>query len=291
MTTKLYSYLDGINILLKQLWLSISSVDFYQDVYKVYSGYGIRYLFTLSFIAATLYCSILLNIIINFNEDFKQDRKSSHYAANLNYIIGQLPDLKYDGNKINTEEIPFFLYTDKKGKIVAIDAQNKLDYNQKIKIPIIFTKDKLLVSFLWDKSKINFPIEYRMLFGTEPRILTKEIVKERINSLLDEVEHLIIYVAAPVLVLFILLAALLRACLLIFIVYMGTQLIGLPTKAKICIRLALFASGAHTFITPLINIVIPALNDMTWIALMLPSTLLFLSILKIKRAKELSASK
>lgn len=62
--------LGGLNALLRQLRLSISSIEFYKDVYKNYQGYGIRYLFTLSFIPSIIYCIFILNYIITLKDYF-----------------------------------------------------------------------------------------------------------------------------------------------------------------------------------------------------------------------------
>ncbi|MGI4776338.1 MAG: DUF1189 family protein [Janthinobacterium lividum] len=284
MTTKLYSLIAGLKILLKQLWLSISSVDFYQDVYKIYSGYGIKYLFTISFISTLIYCSILLSGVINFRNYFTAD-KESQYTTNLEYIIQQLPDFRYDGTKIYIEEdTPLFLYNNEGSKIAVIDLENKLDYDKKNKIPVIFTSSKILISFFWDKKRINFPVEYKILFGSEQQVLTKYIVKKRIGILLNDIQNLFIYVLTPILIIFTFIASLVRACLLVILVYLATQLLELPAKMKTCIRLALFASGAHTFLAPLISIIVPGGDNVTWIMLLLPSVLLFLSILKMKNS-------
>ena len=132
MTTKLYDILNAIKTLIRTLWLSVSSVGFYEDVYRRYTGYGLKYLFTLSLVSSVIYSAISLNYITTLRDYFNHD-KLTPYTANLEHIIKQLPEISYDGKniKVESEETPLFLYNNNEGKIGVVDPNNKLNFNDK----------------------------------------------------------------------------------------------------------------------------------------------------------------
>lgn len=284
MTTKLYDIVLAIKVLLRILWLSVSSVAFYEDVYKRYSGYGVKYLFTLSFISSVIYCAISLNYVILL-KNYLEFNKLTAYTSNLEYIIKQLPEISYDGKNISiNEETPLFLFNANAGKVGAIDPKNQLSFSEKNKIPIVFTNNKIILSFVWDKKKINLPFDYQMIFGTEPQVLSDEQFKKHFAQVVNSVPTLFIYILMPVMIILTFIATLLRASLLIILVYLITQIFGPTIPIKTCIRVVLFSSGAHTLLEPILSALIPAFNNFSWIILLWTNILLFLSILKIRNA-------
>ena len=86
MTTKLFIILSSIRILFRQLYLSITSVDFYYDVFMYYKGYGIRYLFIISFISSLIYSVFLLNNIVILRDYFSTN-KTSNYSRDIEVIL------------------------------------------------------------------------------------------------------------------------------------------------------------------------------------------------------------
>lgn len=284
MTTKLYHIVFAIKTLLRTFWLSISSVNFYEDVYKKYSGYGLKYLFTLSFIASVIYCAVSLSYILMLRDYFNHN-KQTPYLANLDHILKQLPEISYDGKNIKVEEeTPLFLYNSNNAKIGAVDPNNNLSFAEKNKVPIIFTKSKLIFSFIWDKKKINLPFDYPLIFGSEPQILSGEQVKKHFGEITNSIPTLFIYILTPVMIILTFIATLFRASFMIALIYFLTQIFGPPTQIKTCIRMVLFSSGAHTLMEPLISAFVPYLSGISWLILVWTSILLLLSILKIRNA-------
>jgi hypothetical protein len=285
MTTKLYDILCAIKTLMRTLWLSVSSVGFYEDVYRRYTGYGLKYLFTLSLISSVIYSAVSLNYVTTLRDYFNHN-KLTPYTANLEHIIKQLPEISYDGKniKVEDEETPLFLYNSSEGKIGVVDPNNKLSFNDKSKIPIVFTKSKVIFSFIWDKKKINLPFDYQLIFGSEPQILSSEQVKKHFGQIMSSLPTIFIYVLTPIVVILSFIATLLRASFMVTIIYLVTQAFGPQASIKTCIRMVLFSSGAHTLLEPIINALVPALSGFSWLILTWTSILLFLSILKIRNA-------
>ena len=103
MTTIFSKVPHWFNTIFLQLWLSISSVSFYQRVILSYNGYGVKYILTLSF-ASSLLCSIyMLHYIDNIRQYFSYGI-ISQAVVNLDHILSQFPELKYDGTKISLEQ-------------------------------------------------------------------------------------------------------------------------------------------------------------------------------------------
>jgi len=285
MTTKLYHIILAIKTLFRTLWLSVSSVDFYEDVYKRYSGYGLKYLFTLSFISSVIYCLVSLGHIVTLKDYFNHD-KLTPYTANLEHIIKQLPEISYDGKNIKVEEeTPLFLYNSSEGKVGVVDPNNQLNFSERNKIPIIFTKNKVIFSFIWDKKKVNLPFDYQLIFGTEPQILSGEQIKKHFGQITSSAPTLFIYILTPVMIILTFIATLLRASFLITLIYLITQAFGPRTSIKTCTRMVLFSSGAHTLLEPIISAFAPFFSSFSWLILVWTSILLFLSILKMRNAR------
>ena len=284
MTTKLYHIVFAIKTLLRTFLLSISSVNFYEDVYKKYSGYGLKYLFTLSFISSVIYCAVTLSHITTLRDYFNHN-KQTPYTANLDYILRQLPEISYDGKNIKVEEeTPLYLYNGNNAKIGAIDPNNNLSFAEKNKVPIIFTKSKLIFSFMWDKKKINLPFDYPLIFGSEPQILSGELVKKHFGEITNSVPTIFIYILTPIMIILTFVATLFRASFMIALIYFLAQVFGPFTPLKTCTRLVLFSSGAHALLEPIISAFVPYLSGISWLTLVWTCILMFLAILKIRNA-------
>ena len=147
MTTIFSKVLHWFNTIFLQLWLSISSVSFYQRVISSYKGYVIKYILTLSF-ASQLLCSIyMLHYIDNIRQYFSYGI-ISQAVVNLDHILSQFPELKYDGTKISLEQSePIYINNIYNRPIVAIDPDNKIPASNKAKIPILLTSRKIFLSF------------------------------------------------------------------------------------------------------------------------------------------------
>lgn len=285
MTTKLFNFFLAFKLLLQDLWSSVISVKFYQDVYSVYKGYGIKYIFTISFISSIFFCIFILQYIIDIKTYF-QENLPSKGTANIDYILKQLPDINYDGKDISLQnDSPLYLYDLNNKKVAIIDPSNQVHFNEKSQIPIILTNKDIIISVIQTTSKkiSTFPIAYRNIFGLEPQLLTNDIIKKDLGILFDSIPRLFIYIIMPILIIIRFLTILIEKSFIILLIYLFTNFITGPTTTmQTCIRLVLFSSGAMTILQPIIILIFPILSEFIWLIQMWCYSLIFLALLKIR---------
>lgn len=285
MTIKLYNILLFLKTLFRQLWLSVTSINFYYDVYKFYTGYGFKYFFTVTFMASLIYCCAILNIMLELKNYFVAGTQSKA-TIGIEYLIKQLPDIYYDGNTISIEEeSPLYLYNNNGDKIAVIDHKGLLSYPEKLRIPILLTSDKAILSLTESTNKKKFPISinYSKLFGHQRQVLSQEVIKKHFALFFSSAPTILIYVMLPALVFFLFVFTLLENIFIIILIYSLTYIFGPQSSLQTCIRLVSFACGVSTVIHPIIIALIPELGDIVWIVKMWTNFLLFLALLQVKR--------
>lgn len=277
--------LGGLNALLRQLRLSISSIEFYKDVYKHYQGYGIRYVFTLSFIPSIIYCIFILNYIITL-KDYFNGIQSSKVTANIEYIINQLPEIKYNNSNISVEEVePIYLYSKNNNKIVVIDTKNQVSNKEKSKIPFVLEENKLKINLIVANTKKNFPstVNYSEIFKQNEVILTPEIIKKYFADNLLYAPNLFIYFGMPAIILFWFVTFLLERSIIVLLVYSLANLLTTKTSIQTSIRLVMFSSGVPIILQPVIIILIPELSILLQLIQMFTTCLVFVAIWQINK--------
>ena len=277
--------LGGLNALLRQLRLSISSIEFYKDVYKNYQGYGIRYVFTLSFIISIIYCIFILNYIITL-KDYFNGIQSSKVTANIEYIINQLPEIKYNNSNISVEEVePIYLYSKNNNKIVVIDTKNQVSNKEKSKIPFVLEENKLKINLIVANTKKHFPstINYSEIFKQNEVILTPEIIKKYFADNLLYAPNLFIYFGMPAIILFWFVTFLLERSIIVLLVYSLANLLTTKTSIQTSIRLVMFSSGVPIILQPVIIILIPELSILLQLLQMFTTCLVFVAIWQINK--------
>lgn len=290
MTTKLYNLFEAPKMLLLHLWWSVSSVDFYRTVYKSYKGYGIKYLFTISFISSVIFCAFLLPVMVDI-EDYLSDNRTSEETALLDYVFQQLPEISYDGKSISiTEETPFYLQDKAGRKILAIDPKNQLNYVERRKIPIVLGASDVLISL---SSAVNNnsknvgshevkTLPYKTLFGQENKVFTPESLKLAFKEKMGNFINIFIFVGMPILIVWRFTSELLEKVLIIVLIYVVTNATKLGTSAKTAIRMVMFSSGAAILLQPLIILTIPTWSNLVWLIQMWSNLLMILAILKVR---------
>ncbi|AEV92312.1 MAG: DUF1189 family protein [Rickettsia slovaca] len=277
--------LGGLNALLRQLHLSICSIEFYKDVYKNYQGYGIRYVFTLSFIPSIIYCIFILNYIITL-KDYFNGIQSSKVTANIEYIINQLPEIKYNNSNISVEEVePIYLYSKNNNKIVVIDTKNQVSNKEKSKIPFVLEENKLKINLIVANTKKNFPstVNYSEIFKQNEVILTPEIIKKYFADHLLYAPNLFIYFGMPAIILFWFVTFLLERSIIVLLVYSLANLLTTKTSIQTSIRLVMFSSGVPIILQPVIIILIPELSILLQLLQMFTTCLVFVAIWQINK--------
>lgn len=287
MTIKLLQISLGFRTLLYQLWSSISSVGFYQDVYYSYKGYGVRYLFTVSFISSIIYCCFIFDYLLGLKDYFTEHRISEN-TTTIEYILKQLPEIQYDGSKITVEQDePIYLLDEDNNKIAAIDSKNQLPYSEKLKIPILFSSNRVTLATIeiTDRKKDAFSIDYSRIFPSDQKILTEEVLKKHFSKILTHAPKIFIYIMVPIIILARFMAILFEKAFVVLLVYILTNFLGPKSSLQNCSRIVLFSSGAPILLQPIIVIFMPEYNNIVFIVQMLANLLLFLGILKIRNSK------
>jgi hypothetical protein len=289
MTTKLSQISSWFRTLFYQLWLSISSIGFYQDVYYLYKGYGIRYLFTVSFLSSIIYCCFIFHYLLGIKDYFIEHRMSARTTTTtIEYILKQLPEIHYDGSKIAVEQDePIYLSDEKGNKIAIIDSKNQLPYSEKLKIPILFSSNKVTLATIeiTDKKKSAFSIDYSNLFPSDQKIITEEVLKKHFSKILTYAPKIFIYIVVPLIILVRFVAILFEKFFVVLLVYILTNFLGPKSSLRSCSRLVLFSSGVPILLQPIIILFIPEYNNIVLVVQMLANLLLFLGILKIRNSK------
>ncbi|WP_341755811.1 DUF1189 family protein [Candidatus Tisiphia endosymbiont of Ptychoptera albimana] len=284
MTTKLLSVFSWFTTLFHQLRLSISSINFYQDVYRSYTGYGIKYIFTVSFISSLIFCLFIFNYLLALTDYFTENR-STKSTTTIEYILKQLPEIYYDGSKILVDQDEAIYLLDENGnKIAVIDSKNQLPYSEKIKVPILFSSNNITLTTIeiTDKKKSAFSIGYSKLFTSDQKILTEEVIKKHFSRILTQAPKVFIYILMPIMIVFRFVTILFEKSFIIILVYLLTNYFGPKSSWQTCTRIVLFSSGVPILLQPIIVIFLPELSGMVFFIQMFAYFLLFLGMLQIR---------
>jgi len=282
MTTLLSTPLSFMKTLVHHLWLSITSIKFYENVFNSYEGYGTKYILTLSFISSLICCVLFLEHV-NQIRNYLTNNVISDRVVNIDHIIRQFPAINYDGQKISIqEETPLFLYNLNNYKLLAIDPSNKLLPSDRIRIPVILEASKIIINLMDSEGTVKntFPIKYDQIFGNQSQILTEEVIKSSFAAIFDKAPSLFIYLIFPITTIMIFINALLEKSFIIIMVYLVTRLVTVKTSLKTCIRTVLFASGIFVLFQFIIILTVPNFSTALWITQTWANLLMILGILK-----------
>lgn len=287
MTVKLYAPLLLLQTFFRQLWLSVSSINFYCDVYKFYSGYGLRYLLMTCFLSSLIYCLSVLTTLVELKNYFVSNQ-SSKSTTTLEYIINQLPDIYYDGSNITLKDFsPLYLYKNSRDKVAVIDCQDQLTHAEKMQVPIILTSNKIIVSFTENarKKKFTVPLSYVKIFGTSQQIITQDWIRQQGAALFNQAPTALIYIIMPVSIISIFVFTVLENSFVIMLVYLLIYIFGPRASLKTCTRLISFASSIPVLMQSIVVVLAPEFIDIIWPIKMWTGLLLFLAVLRVKKEK------
>lgn len=278
------SFLSFVYTLIMHLWLSVSSLKFYEKVLKFYRGYGLKYILTLSFISAIICSGVFLHRIHKIDDYLSQNINSPEVGA-IDQLIGQLPVMEYDGQNISIQEnTPIFLNIDSGYRVIAIDPERKLSPKDRIKTPIIFGLDKIVVSFFSSKTQESsvIPVKYSQIFGNQPQTITQEVVKAAFLAIVKKSYSVFIYIMLPaVMTLMIFLNMLLEKSVIIITIYLLMYIMNVRISMKDCIRVALFATGASALLQYVIILTLPDAQIILQVVQLWANLLMILGISKL----------
>jgi len=253
------SFLSFIHSLGTHLWLSLSSVKFYERVLTSYKGYGIKYILTLSFIPAMICSGIFLNYVNKVDSYFTNDEISQE-SLSIDRIIKQLPLMEYDGRSIKVlDNTPIFLNDNNGHKIIAIDPKIQLSPQDRVKIPIILGSDKIIINLFNSQGTQHSasPIKYSQIFGNQPQTITQEVIKSIFSEIIKKSYKVFIYAMFPFIGLMIFINMLLEKSIIILALCFIMRIMNLKISMKSCIRVALFATGISALFQFVIVLVLP----------------------------------
>lgn len=281
-TTSLSKFFKCCCTICNQLWLSVSSVDFYQKIISSYRGYGIRYILTISFISS-LFCSIIILNYLNHARQYFSYGVISPAMTNIDHILSQFPELKYDGKKISLKNPkPIYISNIHNRIILAIDPENRMLQFETNKIPLVLTSKNIIFTST-NRQKINqnsFPLEYQKIFGNKSQFITKEMLRYSLERFVSQAPEILIYLIFPFITFFIFLNTLVEKCFVIMIMYILTKFLSINIPIKVCSRLAMFSGGVFVICYTVILLTAPYYINLTWIIQIWTNSLIILAILK-----------
>jgi hypothetical protein len=262
MTTFLTRYIDFvvnyIQLFFRFAALSLYSPEFYQDVYKRFNGWGVRYVFTASFIA-TLVVSIFYLKIFEQVRDYYAYDKTSESLSDLDHIMNQFPSLNYNGKSISIdEEEPYYIYNLQGKSFLVIDTY--INNNDKYKTErVVLTKDHVIFNFAHEKSKPTnsvYNIEYNKILSfsglnNASQILTLVEIKRILAHVLENTLKVFTYIIFPILLIINLLYILLLKIMNIVIIYIFLNMFVGKALIKDAFRLVMFASAVPIILSQL----------------------------------------
>ena len=266
MTTMLNNLFEWAKVLLQTLFLSATSPRFYSDNFQNYTGYGVKYLLTISLI-----CSFIITVPMlmtaNKLSDYFTEGKLSNTVVILDHVINQFPTLEYDGKSISTpDETPIILNDPSNKQLIIIDPENKTPFNDKSKIPVYISSNKLTVNVVSSDGSIikTFPFLFQSILGKDPVTINPEYIRAYLADLASAAPKIIIFIIYPALGLLIFSNAVIQNTLSIVILFALSYLYGKKSYLSNCIRIVFFSAGIVSLTQVSFAILLPSLATSLW---------------------------
>ncbi|MCP5369966.1 MAG: DUF1189 family protein [Rickettsiaceae bacterium] len=244
MTIYFSQFYQFILILTKILWCSVSSPQFYYNVYNSYKGYGAKYVLVLSTIAAF----ILSIFLLNYNNNLMLYLRYNQEAPNVQGVaalIEEFPSLQYDGKSLTFSDPVSDNIMYISNKIFVVDVDNTLNPSELMKIPVVLRKNNIHINFLDNSGKIieNFIINYQDIIGTTAINLDSAYLQNQILDIVMRFPRVIIYNIFPIASILIYFNIIFEKVFLILAIFFFSKLLGYNNNLKSAIRVVLFSSG------------------------------------------------
>lgn len=272
-----------LKVALYNLRHSISSVNYYKDVYNLYKGYGLKYIFLISWLSAMIYGA---NILWGINKIQEAILSQDGYV--IDNIVKQIPTVNYDGSSIDlSAKQPVYIYDGAGNKIAAIDTEGALQADERKLIPVVFRKNNIAVNFtdgLVDNQE-NLVIEYGRVFGKKNQTITGRYAKDIIVKSVDNFGRLFIYLGMPLLGIGRFIEVILKKGFSILVTMFIGYTLGLTMNFKKSCRLVMFASATSVLLQPLVMLV-PMVGSVLFSLLQIvPGALVVMALIRISGRK------
>lgn len=271
--------------LCNHLRLSITSINFYQEVYNQYTGYGFKYLFSVCWFSSLIYSVIIIN---NFNKI--EQYLTSENNTEIEYILSQIPLIQYDGKSISSNvEMPYFIEDTQRRRVAAIDLQSELNYSESSKIPVIFKQNSMTIAIVSvvdssTQQRNDFTINYDTMFGNEPWALSSsDTIRQYVIHVLQYSSKVFIYMLMPILAIFRFMVIVFEKMFAVIVIYSLSYLMNITIDIKTACRLVMFASGVPVLLQPIFTTFIPQLSIVMPLLQIVPGILLVTGLVKLRK--------
>ncbi len=244
--------INYIQLFFKLMALSLYSTDFYKDVYKSFSGWGIRYIFTAIFIATLMYIVPIFYTMEKLRDYFVYD-KMSEDVKDIDYIFSQLPTLTYNGSVITLEEDePYYIYNLQGSPVLVIDTKAHNHHNYKDE-KLIMSANSIILNKNYTKLSGDkaLKLEYTKIFGEAPAILSLIEIKKLLGDIFEQAIKVFIYILFPISLFLSLFFVMLQKLFNIIIVYIFLNMFVGKTLIRDAFRLVMFASAVPVILAML----------------------------------------
>lgn len=232
---------DYFKFMLHILRSSISSPDFYKDVYYTYKGYGIKFLMHICFVVAFInsfsaiyYLSDVVSGLRDYSRLEAKSRAYTNAAKNLIDILSQWQDADYDGKEMHWASNEIYIISANNNKvplIAIIPPDANTDDKTYIQAPIRLFSDRMVIdhdSLLYGSFKFDVDaIAYQSVLGNESMHLNKYSVCAYVADIIEKSQTFaVILVFCIVLALNFgqtLLEATVFACILFAVIFLRTK--------------------------------------------------------------------
>lgn len=279
MTTSMTNIFDDLVNWLKTLvrifWQSLSSADFYFDVYRHYSGYGIKYLINICLICSFLISFTALKNARDMEVFLTSENKNPGKMSNLHSIIEQFPEIIFDGKEITiNSDGPYFIFNENGEKLVAIDTENKLNPREIDAIPIVFLKQRISSSAFSpvltlfsveedDQGRVLIP--YAQIWGKDYVVIDSKYLKDSLITGLRSLQNKF-YFFFPVIAMMVFWGALFQNMFTFIIMSFATLAGGSPLlRLKSNMRLVSFSASSLLLIQIVTVLFLPMLANKVWL--------------------------
>lgn len=230
-------------------WLSVSSTKFYQDLYRHYKGFGIRYISVVISITTIIFMILDYTTIINIRKQITSDGDNQ-----MTQIISQIPTMEYNKGQISLDGDPVLILNNRGKTVIAIDPDKKLSPPERKGIPLILEKSYFSTNFRYSRLLSDTSLNYSDIFGNESKTIDNGFIREILIDGLDAITPLLVALITPVIIAISIALHIYQHLFLILITFIFLLLIGLRPSLKSAFRLIMFATAMPLLISPVLFI-------------------------------------
>lgn len=223
--------------------------------------------------------SLMYNVAEVRNALLRADSKA------IEHILSQMPEIKYSGYEISSQaEMPYFINDLEGHKVAAFDLTGELTFSERAKIPVILTKNNMIIYIITQKGLRNFSFAYSQFFGKDSAVFTASSVRDYLVKVCD-ISVLFYVVIIPIVAILGFVALAFKLIVPVGVLYFLLNFYGVDATLTKVIRLCMFSSGAFVISCIMIALLFPELIFLADIIYIFAGVLMLVSLLKGKKVK------